>query len=164
MTQPLDTELFLLDTMAARLGVTTTTQGAAFGWTFKGFAIAVVLAIVYWAQQANLLSSWSTIGKQAQWVIIGGAILVAYTLYHVLVSQTTITPTMISQNFVFNRKVHLGEITFAKFVYIPYLTWLIAPRLFVRTANHKFAAFYGATPALHQAFAHIHRTVAQTSH
>jgi hypothetical protein len=96
--------------------------------------------------------------------VLGGCVaMVLYTLYHVMVSRTSVSPTEIRQNFVFNRQIHLGEVSFAKFIYIPYLTWLIAPRLFVRTASNKFAAIYGATPELHQVFGQIHRTIAQGS-
>lgn len=149
--------------MAQRFGMTETVEGAAFSIHFKCIAVIIVLAITYWAVQALPQFSWASLGTQARWVLGGCVAMVLYTLYHVMVSRSTVSPTQIKQNFVFNRSVHLGEVTFAKFIYIPYLTWLIAPRLFVRTASNKFAAFYGATPELHQAFGRIHRTVADGS-
>ncbi len=149
--------------MARRFGITTTTEGAAFSPAFKLIAVLITAAIAYWAWQALPNLTWRALPVQAQLVWGGCAVLVLYTLYHVMVSRTVVSPTEIRQNFVFNRRVHLGEVSFAKFIYIPYLTWLIAPRLFVRTASNKFAAIYGATHELHQVFGQIHRTVAQGS-
>jgi hypothetical protein len=150
--------------MARRFGITTTTQGAAFGWPFKLFACAIVLNIAYWFVQAvpNMVAI-SQLPTQVQFMFLALLVLIGVTLYFVMVSRTTVSPTEIHQNFVFNRHIHLGEVSFAKFIYIPYLTWLIAPRLFVRTASNKFAAIYGATPELHRVFGQIHRTIAQGS-
>jgi hypothetical protein len=149
--------------MARRFGINTTTEGAAFSAAFKCISVLILAAIAYWGWQALPVLGWLSLPKQVQWMLGGCVALVVYTLYHVMVSRTTVSPTEIQQNFVFNRRVHLGEVSFAKFIYIPYLTWLIAPRLFVRTASNKFAAFYGATHELHRVFGQIHRTVAQGS-
>jgi hypothetical protein len=149
--------------MARRFGITTTTRGAAFSGSFKCISILIAVAIIYWGWQALPILNGVSLSTQAKVVLGACMALVLYTLYYVMISQTTVTPTEISQNFIFNRRVHLGEVSFAKFIYIPYLTWLIAPRLFVRTASNKFAAFYGAHRDLHQVFGQIHRTVAQGS-
>ena len=74
-------------------------------------------------------------------------------------ARTTVSPTLIAQTYAFNRQMHLGELASAKFIYIPFLTWLIAPRIFIRSASGKFTAIYGATPQLHAAFGQIHRIV-----
>ena len=149
--------------MARRFGLTATTTGAAFSVSFKLITLAIVAAIAYWGYQALPALGWASLSKQAQWVLGGCVALVVYTLYWILVSRTTVTPTEIHQTFVFNRRVHLGEVSFVKFIYIPYLTWLIAPRLYVRTASNKFHAIYGASRELHQVFGQIHRTVAKGS-
>lgn len=146
--------------MAQRFGITATTQGAAFSVHFKCIAVLISAVIGYWGWQALPNLGWSALSAQSQWMLGGCIGLIVYTLYHVMVSRTVVSPTHIQQNFVFNRSVHLGEVSFAKFVYIPYLTWLIAPRLFVRTPSNKFAAFYGSTHDLHRVFGQIHRTVA----
>jgi hypothetical protein len=164
MTEPIHLSENPALIMARRFGITTTTQGAAFGLPFKLFAIAIVLNIAYWFVQAvpNMvaISSLPTLSKA---MFVALLVLISVTLYYIMVSRTTVSPTEIHQNFVFNRHIHLGEVSFAKFIYIPYLTWLIAPRLFVRTASNKFAAIYGATHELHQVFGQIHRTIAQGS-
>jgi hypothetical protein len=149
--------------MARRFGITATTEGAAFSASFKCITVLIALAIAYWGYQALPALGWQAMATQAKWMLGGCCALVLYTLYHVMVSRTTVSPTEIKQNFVFNRHIHLGEVSFAKFIYIPYLTWLIAPRLFVRTASNKFAAIYGSTHELHLVFGQIHRTIAEGS-
>ncbi len=163
MSEPIELHEDPALVMARRFGISTTTEGAAFSLPFKCITVLIAAAIAYWGWQAVPNLAWRSMASQAQWMLGGAAALIAYTFYHVMVSRTTVSPTEIKQNFVFNRQVHLGEVTFAKFIYIPYLTWLIAPRLFVRTASNKFAAIYGATHELHQVFGKIHRTIAEGS-
>jgi hypothetical protein len=166
MTEPIEPVVIHEDPaiiMARRFGITSTSEGAAFSPAFKTISVLIALIIAYWGYQALPNLGWQAMAPQAQWMLGGCAGLVLYTLYHVMVSRTTVSPTEIRQNFVFNRHIHLGEVSFAKFIYIPYLTWLIAPRLFVRTASNKFAAIYGATHELHLVFGQIHRTIAEGS-
>jgi hypothetical protein len=163
MTEPIEIHEDPALIMARRFGINTTTTGAAFSVSFKCITVLIALAIAYWGYLALPSLGWQTMATQAKWMLGGCVGLVLYTLYHVMVSRTTVTPTEIRQNFVFNRYVHLGEVSFVKFIYIPYLTWFIAPRLYVRTASNKFHAIYGATHELHVVFGQIHRTVAQGS-
>jgi hypothetical protein len=163
MTEPIEIFEDPVLIMARRFGINSTTSGAAFSVPFKCITVLIAVAIAYWGYQALPSLGWQTMATQAKWILGGCVGLVLYTLYHVMVSRTTVTPTEIRQNFVFNRHVHLGEVSFVKFIYIPYLTWLIAPRLYVRTASNKFHAIYGATRELHLVFGQIHRTVAQGS-
>jgi hypothetical protein len=163
MTQPIELYEDPALIMARRFGITSTTQGAAFSVWFKCITVLIALAIAYWGYLALPSLGWQAMATQAKWVLGGCVALVLYTLYWILLSRTVVTPTEIRQSFVFNRYVHLGEVSFVKFIYIPYLTWLIAPRLYVRTASNKFHAIYGATHELHQVFGQIHRTVAQGS-
>jgi hypothetical protein len=145
--------------MAQRLGITTTTSGASFSLAARAIALGIALACVYgaWSTYPQLVAAQL---PQHIWVLLAGCLgLVAYTVFWIFYAKTTLTPTYISQTYVFNRRMHLGELAAAKFVYVPYLTWLIAPRLFVRSASGKFTAIYGATPELQTLFGQIHRVV-----
>ena len=145
--------------MARRLGITETTTGMAFTLSFKLITLCVLAAIAYWGRTAFAAIQINQLSLQSNIVLWGGLALVAYTAYHIMVSRTTVSPTHIEQRFVFARRMHLGELSYAKFIYIPYLTWLIAPRLYIRSAQGKFMAIYGASHALHQQFGMIHRVV-----
>ena len=147
--------------MAQRVGITTTTVGPAFSLWFKLITFAIVAVLAYIAYPALKNMQWSALSTQAKLVLGGGLALVAYTAYHIMVSRTTVAPTYIEQRFVFTRRMHLGDLSFAKFIYIPYLTWLIAPRLYIRSASGKFMSIYGASHALHTQFGLIHRVVNQ---
>ena len=46
----------------------------------------------------------------------------------------------------------LGNLAYAKLIRVRGLDWLIAPRLYVRTLDGKFAVFYAASPQLLKAF------------
>ena len=147
--------------MARRVGITETTVGPAFTNGFKAITCAVVAAIAYWGWPAIQAMPLRTMPASTHFILWGGIAMIVYTAYHIMVSRTTISPTHIEQRFVFTRSLHLGELSYAKFIYIPYLTWLIAPRLYIRSANNKFMAIYGASHALHVQFGLIHRVVNQ---
>lgn len=147
--------------MARRVGITETTSGPAFTLWFKAFTLMLLAVMAYMGWPALNALDFKSMPVQSHLILWGGIAIVLYTAFHIMVSRTTITPTHIEQRFVFTRRMHLGELSFAKFIYIPYLTWLIAPRLYVRSAQNKFMAIYGASHALHVQFGLIHRVVNQ---
>ncbi len=148
-----------LTRMAQRLGVTATVSGASFGWGARAIALGIAAACSYGAWQTYPQMLDAQLPRHI-WVLLAGCLaLVYYTVFWIFWARTIITPTQISQSYIFNRKMHLGELAAAKFVYIPYLTWLIAPRIFIRSASGKFTAIYGATPELHTLFGQLHRIV-----
>jgi hypothetical protein len=88
-------------------------------------------------------------------VLFGGALLIAVVAYvWILKSRTSIDGLAIEQTWVWKRRVLLADITQAKFIYVPYLSWLIAPRLIVR-AGPGINVFYSASPAVQRAFTQL---------
>jgi hypothetical protein len=71
-----------------------------------------------------------------------------YTLWCILSSVTTLTPTHLKQTFVWNKELELRELAYVKLIRVPGLDWLIAPRLYCRTLLGKFAVFYTADKAM----------------
>jgi len=51
----------------------------------------------------------------------------------ILGSKTTLTNEKVIQSWIFNKEVLLKEITQIKLIHFHYLSWLIVPRIIVRT-------------------------------
>jgi hypothetical protein len=59
---------------------------------------------------------------------------------------------VIHQSWLWDKQMELRELAYAKLIRIPGLDWLIAPRLYARTLNGKFAVFYTADRAMLEEF------------
>jgi hypothetical protein len=124
----------------------------AFSKPFCAVAIAIVALCTY-----GVWSVWSQdqLGSQANpaaasglyWSLAALA-LMAYSLWCILTSTTTLTSHSLAQTFVWNKYVALQDLAYCKLIRVPALDWLIAPRLYCRTVMGKFAVFYAADPAM----------------
>jgi ABC-type multidrug transport system fused ATPase/permease subunit len=118
----------------------------AFSRTFCLLAVSIVLGCAYW-----VYALWSTgkltagtgaaAGSGLSWSLAALA-LMAYTLWCILTSVTTLSSSGLEQTFVWNKKLELRELAYVKLIRVPGLDWLIAPRLYCRTLLGKFAVFY----------------------
>jgi hypothetical protein len=124
----------------------------AFSRSFQALATVIVVWCAYW-----LFSLWSSgqlsagTGPRASaglyWYLSALA-LMAYTLYCILTSVTTLTATTLDQSFVWNKHVDLRDVAYVKLIRVPGLDWLIAPRLYCRTLLGKFSVFYASDPQM----------------
>jgi hypothetical protein len=120
----------------------------AFSLPFRVLAMAMVAWCAYW-----VFSLWSSgqlnagsgqaVASGLNWALAALA-LMAYTLWCILTSITTLTSGTLEQTFVWNKKVELRELAYVKLIRVPGLDWLIAPRLYCRTLLGKFSVFYAA--------------------
>ena len=123
-------------------------RAPAFSPFFKLLAGAVVLAIAYWF--ARLWFDGKAGGGAVSimsWFIAALA-MILYTWWHILRSVTSLDTTQLQQSWVWNKKVELRELAYAKLIRVRGLEWLIAPRLYVRTLMGKSAVFYSADPQM----------------
>jgi len=56
---------------------------------------------------------------------------------------------------VWDKAMAFDDLAYVRVIRVPGLSWLIAPRLYVRTLAGKFTVFYGATPGLIAEFERI---------
>lgn len=129
------------------------TEGAAFGMPAKLLATLLVAALVGWGVRAGehlLAAVWpapvlATVGI--------ASLLVGVGYFWILRSRTAIDDYRIRQTWLWDKRVELADIVEAKFIYVPWLTWLIAPRLMVRTRSQGMLVFHAAAPAVLGRFA-----------
>jgi hypothetical protein len=132
-------------------------RAPAFSSVFRLLAVLIVLGCTYgvWSLwSTGQLTATATVasGAPASHAVFGSGLvwalsalaLMAYTLWCILTSVTTMTATTLEQTFVWDKKVELRELAYVKLIRVPGLDWLIAPRLYCRTLMGKFAVFYAA--------------------
>lgn len=123
-------------------------QGPAFSPAFKFIATALVSVTLGW-----FIQLWMT-GK-----VSGGAVsilswflaalaMMGYTWWCIVRSVTRIDRQVLSQTWVWDKKLELRELAYGKLIRVRGFEWLIAPRLYVRTLMGKFAVFYAADPRM----------------
>lgn len=129
-------------------------EGPAFPLLVKGLATILMISLVYWGVGAEQQFVWQDFSSGAAW-LFGSALLITVIAYiWILKSRTSIDHLAVEQTWIWKRRVLLADITQAKFIYIPYLSWLIAPRLIVR-AGPGVSVFYAASPQVQQVFSRL---------
>jgi len=129
-------------------------EGPAFTPLIRALATGLMIGMVYWgARSADEIFAAST--SLAAKILIGFAFLVCCLVYYwILISRTTVTTDAITQTWIWNKHIQLKDIQRVKLIFIPYLAWLIAPRLVVRSGLGVMV-FHTATPGVLAAFARI---------
>lgn len=132
-----------------------TAEGAAFPLPVKALASLLVAALVFWGVRAAdqiVGTGWSA----------GAMVFMATTLcviglcyYWIMCSRTAIDATSIRQTWLWPKRVALADITQAKFIYVPHMRWLIAPRLIVRARGLGMFVFHAADDKVLQKFANL---------
>lgn len=126
-------------------------EGPAFPPLIKVLATLLVAAMAYWGMATIFAAGPETLST-GSWLLVGGAFAIALVAYvWMLRSRTSIDAEAIEQTWLWRRRVMLAEISQAKFIYVPWLRWILAPRLIVR-AGPGVRVFYCADPAVIAAF------------
>ena len=130
--------------------MTTALQGPAFTRWAKGLALGVVALV---GRQAWLaLSPMATPTGLTLWALVLGALGLLYGLGHIWFTQTSVDDMLIRQTGWFSTQVEIARLTQVKLIYLPYLSWLIAPRLVVRAGGVRSWVFHAADPGVLQRF------------
>ncbi|MDI9330246.1 MAG: hypothetical protein QM527_02810 [Alphaproteobacteria bacterium] len=126
-------------------------EGPAFGWPARLLALGALLAV---ATQAY--SAWQGFDTQPDRVtltLLGlGALGLLYGLGHIWLSCTRVDATHIRQMGWSHSEIEIARISQVKLIYIPYLSWLVSPRLVVRSGGIRTWVFHAADQVVLQRF------------
>jgi hypothetical protein len=76
-----------------------------------------------------------------------------YGLGHIWLTQTAVDDTHIRQTgWLVGAQVEIARLTQVKLIYVPYFSWLMAPRLVVKTGGIRSWVFHAADPEVLQRF------------
>lgn len=129
-------------------------EGPAFPLLIKVLASVLMLALFFWGYRAaqEMLSEEVSFG--ALGVMAASLMVCCVAYYWILRSRTSVKHGLIEQTWIWNKRVLVKEVSQAKFIYLPYLSWLVAPRLVVRSGGGVYV-FHSASPEVLQAFARL---------
>ena len=128
-------------------------SGPAFPLAVKALATLVVLGLLVAAVRAAdrlLATTWSAAAAAFMLAALG---VVGLCYYWILASRTSIDATTIRQTWIWNKQVAIAEIRDVRFIYLPHLAWLVAPRLVVRAQGAVMLTFHAADREVLRRFA-----------
>lgn len=139
---------------ASGISADFTAEGPAFPLLIKIVATLFVAAILLSGLPAIQQMELSEFTDTAALVWGCAALATGLIYFWMLKSRTSIRDGVIEQTWIWNKRIAIDQIRQAKFIYVPHLTWLIAPRLVVRSGIGA-TVFYAAEPAVQKAFARL---------
>ena len=74
--------------------------------------------------------------------------MMIWTQWHILRGRTSLDTLALQQSWIWNKRVELHDLAYAKLIQVPGLNWLIAPRLYTKTFSGKLTVFYASEPAV----------------
>ncbi|HYW56966.1 MAG TPA: hypothetical protein VE934_08395 [Polaromonas sp.] len=132
-----------------------TAEGAAFPLPVKILASLLMVALVVWGVRAADQFAGAGWSKPAAAFMAVTLTVIGLCYFWILRSRTRIDAASIQQSWLWPKQVALADITQAKFFYVPYMGWLIAPRLIVRARGRGLFVFHAADSKVLQKFAHL---------
>ena len=142
-----------MDAAATDLPAEMAAEGPAFPVLVKALASLLMAALVYWGlRSAQELSAVAWTGGALAFLGVA-LLLIAVCYFWILRSRTTISETHIRQTWIWRKEVALADVAHIKMIFVPYLDWLIAPRVVVRVRGRGMVVFHASDRRLLQAFA-----------
>ena len=133
-------------------------QGAAFSPVFKLLATAMLLGTAGWFAHLWLGGKVSGGAVSILSWFLAALGLMACTWWSIVRSVTRLGAGELNQTWLWHKKMALRDLAYAKLIRVRGLDWLVAPRLYLRTLDGKFAVFHAADPRM---IAQFERLVAE---
>ena len=129
--------------------------GPSFTWLIKMAASALLawLAALAWHPQAR--AGYEQMSLAGQLMMIACLFVVLACYVFVMVGKTTLDAQGIRQSWVWPKRMQWSETVSARFIGMPFVTWLFPPRLMLKKANGSYTIFNGGTAELHRLFAEV---------
>ncbi|MBW8830898.1 MAG: hypothetical protein JF606_16020 [Burkholderiales bacterium] len=130
-------------------------EGPAFTRGVKVLASVLMIGVAIFGVKA----APAFIERKTSWaaflfmMLALGCVIVCFVA--MLKSRTRINATHIHQTWISDKRVAIKDITQMKLIYVPGLTWLIAPRLIVKARSPGSIVFHTADPQVLAAFARL---------
>ena len=133
----------------------TAAEGPTFSLPIKLLASLLVGAITLYGFRVADRMFAVTWSASALCLMLAALGVTAVCYCRMLCSHTSIDSECIRQDFLWPKKVALADITQAKFFCVPYMNWLITPRLAIRARGRGLFVFYAGDRRVLQAFARL---------
>ncbi len=136
-------------------------QSQAFSSTFKVLAGLLTVGCAFWLFSMAQTGLLGTGGNTTFGWFAAAVALMGWTLWHIIRSKTSLSDRLLHQSWIWDKQIDRSDIAYAKLIRVRGLTWLVAPRLYVRTLEGKFAVFYAAEAPMIKAFEQLEADTAK---
>jgi len=127
-------------------------EGAAFTPTIKAMSVLLVLGIAVYVVRLWPEDGWLSLGLQSLGFMAATLVVVMACLGYICCSRVRMDDTHIEQTWIWRKRVAIAEISQLKLIYVPYMSWFIAPRLVVRLGVTGWYVFHAADRRVLQRF------------
>ena len=129
---------------------------SAFSTSFKSLAAVLVTMAAVWTwrlwQDGVLVMTLQSSG----WLLAALCMMI-WTEWHILRGRTSLDTLALQQSWIWNKRVELHDLAYARLIQIRGLNWLIAPRLYTKTFSGKLTVFYASEPGVLAEFKRLER-------
>ena len=129
-------------------------NGPSYGKGFKVFATFLTFGLLAYGASIALRFPLPAFGFGVKALLAGALLMLGVSYYWFLRARTTIDDTGIRQTWLYDKKVEWRDVRGAKMIGIPYASWLVPPRMIVRTGT-SFTTFNGGSREVLIEFAKI---------
>lgn len=127
-------------------------EGASFSSVMKALATLLMLGLAFAAGQVLLQGAWAQWDPGARFFIAVAMVVLLAGYWGILSSRTSVDGRSIRQSWLWRKEVALADITQLKLIHVRGLSWLVAPRLVVRSGSLGLTTFHVADPQVLEAF------------
>jgi hypothetical protein len=121
-------------------------EGPSFPLAVKVLATVLVAALALQGWQVIGQQPWRQLGWPAGLFLLSALVVIASGYWGILTSRTSIDGRCIRQSWLWPKEVVLADITQVKLLHVPGLSWLMVPRLVVRSGSMNLTTFHAADP------------------
>jgi hypothetical protein len=121
-------------------------EGPSFPLAVKVLATLFVGLLCAQGWQLIDRQPWRELGWQAGLFVLAVFVVIASGYWGILTSRTSIDDRCIRQSWLWPKEVALADITQVKLLQVPQLSWLVVPRLVVRSGAMHLTTFHAADP------------------
>ncbi|MBL0727034.1 hypothetical protein [Piscinibacter sp. HJYY11] len=127
-------------------------EGHAFPVLVKCLLTAMTIAVFVTGLMAVDKPAIQQAGFASKLLVVAGLATLMIFNYWVIRSRTSVNAKEIRQSWIWNKHVLWADVVQAKMIYVPFLSWLIAPRLVVRGRGGMVTLFHAADDQVLMAF------------
>lgn len=119
-------------------------EGPSFPLTVKVLATVLVAVLALQGWRVIDQRPWQHVGWQAGLFLLAAGAVIASGYWGILTSRTSIDGRCIHQSWLWPKEVALADITQLKLLEVSALSWLVVPRLVVRSGSMNLTTFHAA--------------------
>ena len=120
----------------------TPVEGASFPLPVKTMASIMVGGLLLLAWKSIDLNAWRALDLGGKLFLMSATGVVLSGYWGILTSRTRFDGERIVQTWLWRKEVRVADITQLKLIHIPGLTWLLVPRLVVRSGGLGLTTFH----------------------